>query len=720
MLPVVPDPSLDPMLRPRNWGGPDFSEDSSSLWQLALESSGAGAWDWNLDTGEQIHSRRWQEMLGYAAGEITESNAEFVSRIHPDDLERVTQAFTQHLAGVTQNYAVDLRLRCKDGSWKWTQTRGMVVHRDDHGKALRMIGTHMDISERKHAEAELQQSETRWKLALESAGDGVWDWYLNSNQEYLSDRLLKMYGFSRDELETNPAALDERTHPDDLAGMEADRQAHLDGLTPTYSNEHRVQCKDGSWKWVHTRGMVIQWDASGKPLRMIGTHTDITDRKNAESLIRQQAHFDALTGLPNRRMLRDRLEQEIKHCRRDDRQLAILFLDLDNFKDVNDTLGHDHGDQLLMEASRRLSHCVREVDIVGRMGGDEFTIVVTELRDSRGLDVLLEKLLQSMAEVFQLGDHQVFVSASVGVTLYPDDGDELDTLYKNADQALYAAKGAGRNRFSFFTPALQHAVQARTRMAVDLRGALAAGQLSLHYQPIVSLRSGVACKAEALLRWQHPQHGAIAPAAFIPVAEATGLINELGNWVFGQALSQVQSWRRALHPLFQISINASPVQFQHAEPPERSWVQRLQRAGLPGDCLCVEITEGLLLDNSDAVSVRLLAWRDAGIEVALDDFGTGYSAIAYLQKLDIDVLKIDRTFVRDLAPDSTELTLCKAMVAMAHALGLQVVAEGVESELQAELLRDCGCDFGQGYWFGKPMTASEFEQVWSSQVALGA
>lgn len=696
---------LDLPHRFRAWSGSHFEDDSDSLWKLALEGSSAGAWDWNLVTGEQIHSRRWQQMLGYDAGEIADANHEFVIRVHPDDLERVSAAFTDYLQGRADSYATDLRLRCKDGSWKWIHTRGTVVSRNAQGQPLRMIGTHTDISDRKAAEAALRDNEERWKLALESTGDGVWDWHIATGREYFSKRLVEMYGFTEDELADRPEELDQRTHPDDLETMHSDRQAHFDGLTPTYSNEHRVQCKDGSWKWVHTRGMVISRDAQGRPLRMIGTHTDITDRKNAEALVRQHAYFDPLTGLPNRRMLRDRLEQEIKRSRRDGRQLAILFIDLDHFKEVNDTLGHDNGDLLLVEAARRLRQCVRECDTVARMGGDEFTVLLTELTPGTGLEGLLHKLLHSIAQVFQLGQEQVFVSASVGVTLYPADGTEVEALYKNADQALYVAKGAGRNRFSFFTPALQEAAVTRARLTNDLRHAIVQQQLQLLYQPIVALASGAVHKAEALLRWHHPERGIVSPATFIPIAETSGFIVDMGDWVFEQAALQVHAWRRSIAPSFQISINTSPVQFQHSHAPEANWVRRLAAMGLLGDSLSIEITEGVLLDSTTGVTDKLLEWRDAGIQVALDDFGTGYSSLSYLQKFDIDFIKIDQSFVRDLQPASTNFTLCKAMVAMAHALGLQVVAEGVETAAQRDLLLEAGCDYAQGYWFAKPMPA---------------
>ena len=703
-----PPPPSHPTAAP---GGDEarFDDDDASLWKLALEGSGAGAWDWNIETGVQMHSRRWLEMLGYTDHELPPRNVSFVERVHPDDLERVKKAYTAYLQGQTPSYSTELRLRCKDGSWKWVLTSGMVVRRRADGSPLRMIGTHVDIDQRKQAEAQLHASEERWKLALESAGDGVWDWHIPDQREYFSKRLIEMYGYTEEELQQHPDTLDSRTHPDDVAQMFNDRQAHFEGITPTYYNEHRVRCKDGSWKWIMTRGMVVSRDAEGKPLRMLGTHTDITARKEAEAQIRQHAYFDPLTGLPNRRMLRDRIEQEIKRNRRDGKKLAVLFMDLDHFKEVNDTLGHDSGDALLVEAARRLRACVREHDTVARMGGDEFTLLITELETSDRLEPLLQKLLQAMSAPFELGRERMFVSASIGVTLCPDDSGEVEALYKNADQALYDAKNAGRNRFSYFTPALQEAALQRARIANDLHDALERRQLELHYQPIVELATGHVRKAEALLRWRHPVRGMISPAEFIPVAESSELIVEIGDWVFEQVARQLQVWRRSLHPHFQVSINSSPVQFRRPCPGERSWVHRLRTMGLPGASIVVEITEGLMLNADATVTAQLLEWRDAGIQVALDDFGTGYSSLAYLQQLDIDFIKIDKSFVHGLAPHSTHFILCKAMVVMAHAMGLRVVAEGVETAQQRDLLLEVGCDFAQGYLFSRPLPPHELE-----------
>ena len=625
---------------------------------------------------------------------------------HPDDALAL-DAELQRDAFSTLPITLQFRIRLRDGTVKWAQMTSICVSADDLGTVR--TGVTFDITINKLAETELRETEARWKLALDSTGDGVWDWNIQTGEEIYSRRFMEMYGFEADELARRANGFDARIHADDREQVLRVRQAHLEGLTPTYVNEHRIRCKDGSWKWIMTRGMVISRDAAGQPLRMIGTHTDITSRKQSEALIWQQANFDALTGLPNRRMLRDRLEQEIKKTRRDDGHLAILFIDLDHFKEVNDTLGHDRGDLLLVEAAQRIRSCVRESDTVARMGGDEFTVVLPDLSGSESMARITQNILNAMAEVFQLGDEQVFVSASIGITVYPQDATEVEGLFKNADQALYVAKGAGRNRFSFFTPALQEVAQNRVRLTSDLRVALAQNQFFMVYQPIVDLASGKIHKAEALIRWQHPTRGLISPAAFIPIAEASGQIIDIGDWVFRQVADQAKLWRESLHPQFQISLNKSPMQFHQASATPGAWLAHLQALGLPGDAIAVEITEGLLLDASSAVTLKLIELRDAGIRVSLDDFGTGYSSLSYLQRFEIDYIKIDQSFVRHLIPASTDLALCKAMIVMAHELGMKVIAEGIETPSQSDLLTAAGCDYGQGYLFARPMVAGDFE-----------
>jgi len=436
-------------------------------------------------------------------------------------------------------------------------------------------------------------------------------------------------------------------------------------------------------------------------------------RKEHEALIWRQANFDPLTNLPNRRMFYDRLEQEIKKSNCSGLSLALLLFDLDNFKQINNTFGHTTGDMLLKDAAQRLGSCVRESDTVAHLGGDEFTVILGGLADPDTVEGVIQNALRKLAEPFQLKNEVTHVSASVGIAFYPADAADSGGLLKSADQAMYAAKKQGHNRYGYFTASLQQAAQARILLVNNLRGALAGNQLRVYYQPIVELLTGVIHKAEALLRWQHPTRGLIEPAEFIPIAEDTGMIIDIGDWVFRETASQVAIWRSSHHAEFQISVNRSPVQF-HSDDNNHAWFDHLQKLGLPGQSIVVEITERLLLDTDVAVTNQLLAFRDAGMQVSLDDFGTGYSSLAYLKKYDIDYLKIDRSFIHNLAPASNDMALCEAIIVMAHKLGLKVIAEGVETIEQRDLLAAAGCDYGQGHLFSKAVPAEQFEALLQS------
>ena len=465
-----------------------------------------------------------------------------------------------------------------------------------------------------------------------------------------------------------------------------------------------------TWMTIHT-----SYDAEGEVRQRVVTFSDMTEQKKNEALIWKQANFDPLTGLPNRSMFHERLQLAIKQAHRDHKPLALLFLDLDRFKDVNDTLGHEVGDSLLKEVAKRLKSCVREVDTVARLGGDEFTVILGELEDLASIDRVAHAILHCLSEPFEMQGEIAYISVSIGITLCPNDGEELGVLVKNADQAMYAAKESGRNHFCYFTPAMQASAENRIYLANDLRGALAAQQFLLYYQPIIDLKNGELHKAEVLMRWLHPQRGLVNPAEFIAIAEETGFIVEIGNWVFKEAVKQVKLWRAKFDPLFQISVNRSPIQFRQRTG-NQDWVERLLQMGMPTGSIVVEITENLLMDVSSEVSDKLLSFRDAGLQVSLDDFGTGYSSLSYLNKYPIDYLKIDQSFVRNLTSNPSDLALCKAMIVMAHELGMQVIAEGIESVEQRDLLLAAGCDFGQGFFFSKPIQSNEFEHLFKAKV----
>ncbi len=462
-------------------------------------------------------------------------------------------------------------------------------------------------------------------------------------------------------------------------------------------------------------------DSAGRVLRRIALFSDITEQKRAEETIWRQANYDALTDLPNRRLFQDRLHQEIMKAQRAGLYLAVLFVDLDRFKEVNDTLGHQAGDRLLVDAARRIGECVRTTDTVARLGGDEFTIIMSELVDADRVGEVAQDMLAALAAPFDLQGEIAYISASIGITIYPVDATDMESLLKNADQAMYAAKEHGRNCFSYFTGSMQETAQRRLQLSNDLHGALAADQLEVYFQPIINLASGDIAKAEALLRWNHPLFGMIGPGQFIALAEDTGLIGELGDWVFRQSAQMVKRWHAAsgiagsAKGLIQVSVNKSPRQFFGGNT-QVTWLAYLKELDVPADCINIEITEGLLLDDRHDVAHKLLVFRDAGVQLSLDDFGTGYSAMSYLKKFQIDFLKIDQSFIRDLASDPGDKAIAEAIIVMAHKLGIKVIAEGVETEQQRQLLINAGCDYGQGFLFSKPCPADEFVAQWCTPV----
>ncbi|MCQ8105249.1 EAL domain-containing protein [Methylomonas sp. SURF-2] len=469
-----------------------------------------------------------------------------------------------------------------------------------------------------------------------------------------------------------------------------------------------VICKNGTKRTVLLNVSLLGDDLAGHQVMIL---QDITERVETMRVIWRQAHLDPLTELPNRTLFLDTLAQEMVKARKVGRRMALLFIDIDRFKDVNDTLGHFMGDILLREAGQRLRAVMAPGLTLARLGGDEFTVIAGGLEDRDSVEPLARQILACLSDPFQLANDTVYLSASIGIAMYPDDGKKSEELLKNADQAMYEAKKQGRDCFSFFTGDMQKAAQNRMRLLNELHGALDKQQLMVYYQPIVELATQKICKAEALLRWHHPALGMVSPGQFVPLAEETGMIVGMGDWVFRRAASQVGIWRQQFDPLFQVSVNKSPVQFSKTSYARAHWLQLLEQLGLPGDSIVAEITEGLLLDATHTVGEHLRVFREGGIQVALDDFGTGYSSLAYLKKFPIDYLKIDRSFVSHLTIDSSDMALCEAIIVMAHKLGIKVIAEGIETGEQYDLLVGAGCDYGQGYLFSRPVPADEFSEL---------
>ncbi len=575
---------------------------------------------------------------------------------------------------------------------------------DFDGAPLGLISIGRDISERRRLEEQMRLS----ALVYQHTAEGMLVTDANYRIIDINAAGARITGYQLDEV---------RGQRPDIFNSGRQDEAFYEAMQRTvdefgyWHGEVEDRRKNGD---TYAKSMVINrlMGGDGTVHGYVMLFSDITEKKQADEMIWRQANFDMLTGLPNRRMLRERLEHEIRQATRAGCSLALLLIDLDHFKEVNDTLGHLVGDDLLVEAARRISACTRESDTVARLGGDEFTVILTRITDPKHVETVAEKIITHLAEPFQLGDSVAYISASVGITLCPDDADEAEALLKNADQAMYVAKRQGRNRFSHFTQGLQTAAQDRLRMISDLRTAIKDKQFHLQFQPIVDPITGHICKAEALLRWDHPIHGVVLPGDFIPLAEETGLIVPIGDWVFREAARWASRWNKLVPGGFQVSVNASPVQFRpEAAATLRDWISFLHNHDIPGSCMVIEITEGLLLNADADVSQILLALRMAGIQMAIDDFGTGYSSLAYLNKFDIEFLKIDQSFISSLSAAPADRALCEAIIVMAHKLSLQVIAEGVETAEQRNLLREAACDFLQGYLVSRPITPEQLEAV---------
>ncbi len=677
-------------------------KESEERLQRALDALNLALWDYDMVTGTVYISEAWSGFLG-GPRQPTVTTFEALGRLVPqEDRERIWSAVVPAIKSQGQ-YKVEHRLTRPDGQQIWILSQGRVIERDQGGRALRAVGTNRDVTEERRAKEALEIA----ALVYQHSSEAMMVTDSGNRIIAINPAFTALTGYESEEvIGQTPRLLQSGRHGADFYRAMWDSI----GVNGRWQGEIWNRHRSGR---IFPEALVINTirDAFGSVHRYVALFSDITEKKEAEGLIWQQANFDLLTELPNRRRFRDRLDQDMKKCRRDGTSLAIFFLDLDRFKEVNDALGHDNGDLLLIEAARRIRDCVRETDLVARFGGDEFTVALPDLEDEGPVQYIALKIIDALSAAFTLGAEKVFVTASIGITLFPGDGSEIEELFKHADQALYAAKAAGRNRFSYFTPELQIAALDRMRLTNDMRGALSSGQFSLHFQPVVDMATGDIRKAEALIRWRHPQRGIVSPGQFIPIAEASGLIVEIGAWVFREATAWVKRWRDAGHRDFQVSINQSPREFQGDGNSYSEWVTRLQEAGLPGQCLVVEITEGLLLDASAQVKTKLLELSAAGIEVALDDFGVGYSSLSYLKNLDIDYLKIDQSFTRNLALGSSDMALSEAIIVMAHKLGLEVIAEGVETQAQLDLLRAAGCDYGQGFLFAEPMSGEAFEKL---------
>lgn len=575
------------------------------------------------------------------------------------------------------------------------------------GNRITFICVVQDITQRKQGEAALRSSEERLKLAVTATRSGVWDTDLRTGDAWWSPEFIAMLGYGPQDLNGRIGTWESLIHPDDVSWTTALVQRYLKGEVPEYEPVYRMKRKDGTWVWIEAKGRCLR-DADGEAYRFTGTMSDVTERKRFEEQLMYMATHDPLTGLPNRTLLQDRLQHAMSIARRKGSRLAVLFIDLDRFKLINDSLGHNVGDGLLKAVSQAIVPAVRATDTVGRLGGDEFLVIAEDLGDPQDAGRVAKAVLGALSRPMAVDSQTLFVTPSIGISVYEGEDIDVPTMLRHADTAMYSAKAGGGNTYRFFIPEMNEEAVARLALEHSLREALDKDQFQVFYQPKVDVGTLMPVGLEALIRWKHPENGYIPPATFIPVAEEMGLIHAIGAWVMRTALRQVRDWQARGVPALPIAVNVSVRQL--IGPTAADNVRAvLDEVGTDPRFLELEVTESTMMDNLSAIVETLRSLRAMGLNIAVDDFGTGYSSLAYLRRLPITALKVDRSFINDVNTNTDDAAIAATIIAMGNRLGLTIVAEGIETEEQLDFLRRHHCDQAQGYHIARPMPVEELE-----------
>lgn len=666
--------------------------------KLALWGSGDEFWDWDIPNNTLIRIGA-DQLLGLPEQHSMSTDEWRERAIHPDDLPRVQGILQAHIAGETDAFESEHRIRNAAGQWIWVRSRGKLVERDRDGRPLRMAGTARNVTQSREAEGERRIATE----VLRSMGEAVGVTDLDFHFVSINPAFTRITGYELEEVEGRSAALlDSEQQPPEF-----------------YSRLRSTAERTGKWKgelWQRRKDGIefLAWlelaevrDARGQRSHYVVVLSDVTEKRRAEQELRYLASYDTLTGLPNRTLLSERLARAVVRARRNHTKIGVLFIDLDRFKDVNDSLGHAAGDRLLKSAAVRLLSTVRESDTVARLGGDEFTVVLEDLVDRSAAEHMAARIIQTFAEPLDLDARgEVIISPSIGIALFPEHGQVPADLLKFADTAMYAAKDKGRNNWQVYDESLDAETRRRMTMLSSLRKAIERNELSLVFQPKLNLRNDQVTGVEALLRWHSAELGPVSPASFIPLAEETGLILPLGEWVLHEAARTLARWRQRGHTELVMAVNVSMAQFLRGQL-ERQIEQVISENDLPPQRIELEVTESMVMANAEQAIRVLRQLRRMGIKLAIDDFGTGYSSLVYLKRLPIDTLKIDKEFVGDLTRDPDDEAITATVINMAHTLDLKVVAEGVESEEQLSFLRHHGCDEIQGFWLSRPLSEAD-------------
>ncbi|MBW9274808.1 MAG: EAL domain-containing protein [Candidatus Thiodiazotropha sp. (ex. Lucinisca nassula)] len=718
---------------------------------LALKGANDGLWDWNLETDEVYYSRQWKSMLGFEEDELEHHLDTWASLVHPDDKERVLKTVDDHLSGNADSFEVEMRMRHKDGHEVVVLSRAFLVNRASDGKAIRLVGTHVDITERKKTESYLaKNAEILELIATGEPAPVIYDQIALMYEGRHPGMRCSMLELEDGKLLHGGAPSLPKEYCDAVHGLEYGPNVGSCG-TSTYTG-HRVLVEniETDPKWAKIKGFALPhgmrscWsepikNSSGKVLGAFGMYYNhpalpndeeledlksaarlagiVMERDQAQKRIRELAYKDELTGLASRVRFYQQLEESIKSSNRSGRRFALLYVDLDDFKGVNDSLGHDAGDLLLKDIAKCLKSVSREIDFVARLSGDEFCIIVKDVDDDYAAAHVAQRCLDMISEPIELSARKFTPSCSIGIAHYPDDGENLSTMLKAADTSLYSAKEHGKNQYAFYKPELTHKAEYRFRVEQALREAVEKQQLSLVYQPQILMHTGEIIGVEALSRWNHPQLGQVPPTEFIATAERIGMIKPLTEWVLRTACNHAVACRKAGIPAVRMAVNISPSHFL-----DKDFVSLINRVieetGMNPTELELEVTENVVQTNPENLTV-FRELKDLGVLIAIDDFGVGYSSFASLKHLTADYLKIDRHFVNDMLSDDETQLLIASMIDLGHKLQHRIIAEGVETADQFDVLNDLGCDTAQGYLFSKPVGADEITQILNSNIDNG-
>ena len=677
--------------------------------ERAMHAANQGLWELNLADGSTYYNDTWYTMLGYEPGELPMHTSSWESLCHPDDLPVAAAKLRDYLQDRAPSYKHELRIRMKNGEWKWVHDIGEIAERGHDGTPLRIIGVQIDIDEPKAHELKLIESETRYKLAVKGSRDGLWDWDLVNDSVYYAPQWKQMLGLAvEDEVSDRPDEWISRIDYEDVDKFMHKFNEHLANNEDVFEVETRMIHKTGKQVWMLCRGTVIR-DNRGRAVRVAGSLADITDIKRAQEQLEHLADHDRLTGLPNRELFHKQLQKTIDKAKDNpDDHFAVLFFDFDRFKLINDSLGHGIGDALLVDIADVFVKQLRRTDVASRFGGDEFVLLLRNLEDRSQAEAAAERLLALFAQPHDLHGHEVYSTASIGLVKNEPHYTNAEEMLRDADAAMYQAKETGRGRYVLFDNTMYERNLERIQLERDLHDAVNQQQISLIYQPIIDLETGAVDGFEALARWDHPILGKLPPERFIPLAEDTGLIVPIGEFILRSACQQAVKWSHApgIRNIPRINVNLSLRQL--AQPDAVRMIQTIIRdTGIHPERLRLEITESTIIDKRYNMIPRLQALRQLGIKLVMDDFGTGHSSLNNLHQLPIDVLKIDHGFVRSIAAKRELAAVMQTIIMLAKNLDMTTVAEGIEDADQLVALQALGCELAQGYYFNPPLSPQD-------------